>query len=74
MTGPLWATNINYICEGVPFVPTPMTCFKDCRKSNIRTNPFEVPIAMTPDAWISIESVDVQLELLGSRIYVFQFH
>ena len=32
-----------------PLVPTPMTCFKDCRKSNIRTRPFDVPIAMTPE-------------------------
>jgi hypothetical protein len=31
-------------------VPTPITCFNDCRKSNMRTKPLEVPIAMTADA------------------------
>lgn len=52
VTSPLWAA----VCQPhlkidgkVPFVPTPMTCFNDCRKSNIRTKPFDVPIAITPD-------------------------
>ena len=35
--------------EGVPFVPTPMTCLRFCLKSKTRTRPFEVPIATTPE-------------------------
>jgi hypothetical protein len=54
VTGPLWAATFSPMDHvNVPFVPTPMTCFNDCRKSNIRTRPFEVPIAMTPEDYIN---------------------
>jgi len=50
VTGPLCAATFSTMHNvKIPFVPTPMTCFNDCRKSNIRTRPFEVPIAITPE-------------------------